>query len=187
VAGAAAPADAGAAAAVAADQPPARRACLVLLGGKPVAVDVIEAREVVMLETTTPVPGAPASVVGVMNLRGSVLPVVEARPLLGLPVRPAVGRPRALVLADGDHRAAILIERVLGLLAFDEVQPARDGALGALGMGELPVDESGERATVLNAAGLLSAVRRAWNPLAEAASAVSVDAGPGAPALRPGA
>jgi purine-binding chemotaxis protein CheW len=62
------------------------RACVVLLGGRPFAVDVTDAREVVVLETTTPVPGAPAAVIGVMNLRGNVLPVVEARPLLGLPV-----------------------------------------------------------------------------------------------------
>src|SRR5262245_3274274 len=102
---------------------PVRRACVVLLGGRPFAVDVAEAREVVVLDTTTPVPGAPAPVIGVMNLRGSVLPVVEARPLLGLPIRAGGPRGRALVLADGDRRAAILIERVLGLGTLDEVEP----------------------------------------------------------------
>ena len=149
----------------AAERPAARRACVVMLGGRPFAVDVTQAREVVVLDVTTPVPGAPATLVGVMNLRGSVLPVVEARPLLGLPVRAPAGRPRALVLAEADQRAAILIERVLGLSAFDTVKAPADGvAPGALAVGEL-VDEAGERATMLDAGALLQAVRRAWDPI----------------------
>ena len=167
--------------AVAEPRPPARRACVVMLGGRPFAVDVTDAREVVVLDATTPVPGAPSELVGVMNLRGHVLPVVEARPLLGLPVRAAVGRPRAVVVADGAHRAAVLIERVLGLSAFDHVQPPADGAApGALALGEL-VDEAGERATVLNAGALLSALRRAWDP--DVTPAVPAD--PGAAAAAP--
>jgi chemotaxis signal transduction protein len=97
-----------------------------------------------------------------VNLRGTVLPLVEARPLLGLPVRAGSGRARALVLADGARRAAIVIERVLGLAAFDDVQPGPDAVPGGLTLGEL-VDEAGERATVIDAAALLTAVRRAWN------------------------
>ena len=155
-------ADVAAAVETVAERAPARRACVVLLGGRPFAVDVIQAREVVMLDVTTAVPGAPAPLVGVMNLRGHVLPVVEARPLLGLPVRPTLERPRTLVLADGDHRAAIVIERVVGLTAFDDVQAAADAEPGALALGEL-VDEAGVRATLLDASALLTAVRRAWD------------------------
>src|SRR5262245_17552225 len=100
-----------------------------------------------------------------MNLRGTVLPVIEARPLLGLAVRPAVGPARALVLADDtNQRAAILIERVLGLAVFENVNPPAAGvAPGDLIVGDL-VDEAGDRATVLGAAALLRAVRRAWIP-----------------------
>jgi len=146
-----------------AERAPARRACVVMLGGRPFALDVADTREVVVLDVTTPVPGAPAALVGVMNLRGSVLPVIEARPLLGLPVRAAVGRPRALVLADAGQRAAMLIERVLGLTAFDSVTPPAAGATpGALTVGEL-VDDAGQRATVLDAGALLRAVRRDWD------------------------
>ncbi len=166
---------------------PARRACLVMLGGRPFAVDVSDAREVVMLDVTTPVPGAPSAVVGVMNLRGSVLPVVEARPLLGLPVRAAAGRARALVLAHAGQRAAILIERVLGLTAFDSLTPpAGAPAPGALTVGEL-VDDSGERATMLDAAALLQTVRRAWDPAANDSRAVPPAPGSVAPARPSGA
>jgi len=53
------PVDTGVAEAAAEPRPPARRACVVMLGGRPFAVDVTEAREVVVLDVTTPVPGAP--------------------------------------------------------------------------------------------------------------------------------
>jgi chemotaxis signal transduction protein len=158
-------------AAAPAEQPAARRACVVMLGGRPFAVDVTDAREVVLLDATTPVPGAPTALVGLMNLRGSVLPVLDARPLLGLPVRAAVGRPRALVLADADRRAGILIERVLGLTSFDDVQARGAGEPDALVVGEL-VDEAGERAAVLDARAVLSAARRAWDPVADSPRAV---------------
>ena len=174
------PADVSTAAVEAAPAPEARlsrRACVVMLGGRPFAVDVVEAREVVMLDTAT--------LVGVMNLRGSVLPVVEARPALGLPVRAAIGPPRALVLADGEHRAAILIERVLGLSAFDDVQPPAEPTPNGLVLGEL-VDQAGEHATMLHGGALLRAVRT-WKPIADSSPAVPADPGPEAPAHTPGA
>jgi len=170
------------------ERPVARRACVIMLGGRPFAVDITEAREVVVLDATTSVPGAPAALVGVMNLRGSVLPIVEVRPLLGLPVCAADGRPHALLLADADRRAAILIERVLGLATVAHMHPLTEGvAPNALTVGEL-VDEAGERAVMLDGAALLSAVCRTWSPLAYPSDAVPPEpAGPAAPAPRPGA
>jgi purine-binding chemotaxis protein CheW len=133
----------------------------VRLGGRPFAVDVVDAREVVTLDTTTPVPGAPASVLGVMNLRGSVLPVVEIRPLLGLPARGPGDR--AIVLADGDRRAAVLIEAVIGLTTLDSVRATSDFTLSGVAVGEIEVDTGG-RATLLDGPALLSALREAWDP-----------------------
>jgi chemotaxis signal transduction protein len=144
---------------------PARRACVVLLGGRPFAVDVADAREVVVLDATTPVPGAPSPVIGVMNLRGNVLPVVEARPLLGLPVRAVGPRGRALVLADGDRRAAILIERVVGLGTLDDVQPLATPDESGLTLGLL-AGETGDRPTLLDARAVLAALRRPWDSAA---------------------
>ena len=140
---------------------PTRRACVVLLGGQPFAVDAADAREVVPLDETTPVPGAPAAVVGVMNLRGGVLPVVEARALLGLPARASTERGHALVLADGDRRAAVRIDRVLGLAPLEEVRPPVEADATGLAVGEITV-EPGGRATLLDARALLAALRRPW-------------------------
>ncbi|HEX6209919.1 MAG TPA: chemotaxis protein CheW [Methylomirabilota bacterium] len=139
----------------------ARRACVVLLGGQPFAVDAADAREVVVLGTTTPVPGAPPSVIGVMNLRGNVLPVVEARPVLGLSAH--TRSDRALVLAAGEWCAAIVIEGVVGLAPLDGIDASAASA-GDLTVGQV-IAETGDRARLLDTPALLAAIRRAWDPV----------------------
>jgi purine-binding chemotaxis protein CheW len=137
----------------------ARRACLFMLGERAYAVDVRDAREVVTLDGYTRVPGAPAAVVGVFNLRGTVLPLVEARPLLGQAAAPPGAGTPAVVLAAGAWRAAIPIDRVVGLGWFDEVTLGPGPgpfAAGAFAHG------GGETITLLDAAGLLAALREAW-------------------------
>lgn len=56
-----------------------RRVCLVVLGGESFAIDLRQVREVFELESMTPVPGMPASLVGVANLRGTIIPLADLR------------------------------------------------------------------------------------------------------------
>jgi len=148
---------------------PRNRACVVTLGGRPFAVDVREAREVVLLEPLTALPGAPAPLLGVANLRGSILGVVEARPLLGVPSRPVAAGSPALILAVGDLQAAMPIDRVVGLDWFETPRPleandARPGAAFAAGL----VPHADDFATLLDAGRLLDALRAPWASVAEA-------------------
>ena len=164
-----APVPASEAPAVDAAAVPRNRACIVTLGGRPFAVDVREVREVVMLEPLTPLPGAPAPLLGVANLRGSILGVTEARPLLGLPSRPVAAGSPALILAVGDMQAAMPIDRVVGLDWFEtplplEANDARPGAAFAAGL--LP--HADDYATLLDAGRLLDALRAPWAAAAEA-------------------
>ncbi len=103
------------------DSSPALRACLFALSGARFAVDVRSAREVAVFDDLTVVPGAPRLLLGVANLRGTVVPIVDVGPLLGLPeLRPARSI-RTLVLRDGPLLAAVAVETVLGLEPFDDV------------------------------------------------------------------
>jgi len=143
----------------------ARRACVVALGGRTLAVDVGDAREVVTLDALSTVPGAPAPLLGVANLRGAVLAVADARPLLGLAPRTATSSPKAVVLAAGGLEAAVPIDGVLGLDWFDEPLPADDlpdGPLKAFAAGLVP--RPGEPAILLDAVRLLEALRAPWTP-----------------------
>ena len=58
------------------------RICLITLGGEFFAIDLRHVREVFELESITPVPGMPLSLVGVANLRGTVVPLADLRPAL---------------------------------------------------------------------------------------------------------
>lgn len=99
------------------------RACAFTLAGHRFAVDVADAREVVVFESITPLPLAPSFVLGLANLRGSVMPVVDLAPLLGLPPREARAQTLGLVLGHGAWQAAAVVDTVLGL---EPLQP-RDG------------------------------------------------------------
>jgi purine-binding chemotaxis protein CheW len=49
------------------------------------AVDILRVREILRYETVTRVPTTPASIRGVLNLRGSVVPVIDLAVRFGLP------------------------------------------------------------------------------------------------------
>jgi len=102
---------------------PALRACLFALAGSRFAVDVRSAREVAVFDDITSVPRAPRHLIGIANLRGTVMPIVDVHEVLGLPAsRPGRGV-RTLVLRDGQLQAAAMVDTVLGLEPFDEVLP----------------------------------------------------------------
>ncbi len=117
--------------AVPAESQPALRACLFMLAGSPFAVDVRRAREVAVFDEITVVPRAPAPLIGVANLRGTVIPIVDVRPLLGLPVQRLGRSLRTLIVRDGAIQVALAVEGVLGLEPFEEIIPLDDAMGGA--------------------------------------------------------
>jgi purine-binding chemotaxis protein CheW len=142
---------------------PALRACLFALSGSRFAVDVRSAREVAVFDELTVVPRAPRQLLGVANLRGSVVPIVDVAPLLGLPeLRPARSV-HTLVLRDGALLAAVAVDTVLGLEPFDDVlSPEDPGAPRGHGVRRLLagwLTWAGEPVALLDAARLLADLR----------------------------
>jgi purine-binding chemotaxis protein CheW len=138
------------------------RACAFTLDGHRFAVDVAEAREVVVFEQVTPVPLAPSFVLGLANLRGTVMPVVDLAPMLGLPPREAKGQTLGIVLGHGPWTAAAVVDSVLGLEPLQardgEGAPALPGAGQFAAASAAGVDGS---ITVLDAGAMLTALRGA--------------------------
>ena len=76
------------------------------------ALPVADVLEVAELGDVTPVPGAGTAVLGVRNMRGQVLPVVDLATVLGLP--PVT--PQRLVVAErGGLRAGLAVDAVDGV------------------------------------------------------------------------
>jgi purine-binding chemotaxis protein CheW len=86
------------------------RICLISLGGELFAIDLRHVSEVFELESVTPVPGMPSSLVGVANLRGTVVPLTDLRPALG--VSAAAASKYAVVVRHGVQQVGILIDEV---------------------------------------------------------------------------
>lgn len=83
-----------------------------MLGDERYAVDVMRVKEVLKLVEITPVAGAPDFVLGVINLRGSVVTVVDARSRFGLPPYAPDGASRIILVDKGDEVVGILVDRV---------------------------------------------------------------------------
>jgi purine-binding chemotaxis protein CheW len=107
------------------------RVCLVSLGGELFAIDLHSVSEVFEVDSVTPVPGMPEVLVGVANLRGLVIPLVDLRSLLSLPTAgPTL--PYAVVVRHGAQLLAVLVERVpeIRTIQRDQFLPAVQNARG---------------------------------------------------------
>ena len=80
------------------------------VGGEAYALPVEHVLEVAELGDVSVVPGAPSEVLGVRNLRGQVLSVVDLAALLGIGRE---GTPQRLLVAEqGGRRAGLAIDEV---------------------------------------------------------------------------
>ncbi len=100
--------------------PPGGTIDLVLfrLAGEVYAVESRHVLEVAPLKALTPIPGAPAFIAGVTNLRGRILDVVDLRTFFELPARGLTDLTRVVVLQGGGMEFGLLAETVSGALAF---------------------------------------------------------------------
>jgi chemotaxis signal transduction protein len=103
---AAAPAD------VAAD---AGTGVVVRFGAGRYAVPMSAIAEVGRVARVTRVPGVPMWVAGVSNWRGRILPVVDLRPLLGVPASDVQTDARLVVTGDETISVGLLVEAVEGV------------------------------------------------------------------------
>ena len=86
------------------------RVCLVAWGEETFAIDLRQVREVFEPESITPVPGMPAALIGVTNLRGTIIPLADLRAALGVSI--SVMLKYAVVLRHGTQQVGILVEDV---------------------------------------------------------------------------
>lgn len=75
-------------------------------------IDVIRVREILRIYNILPVPGAPDRVLGITNIRGSVVTVVDGRARFNLPPQEADDDTRLIVLESGDEVAGVVVDSV---------------------------------------------------------------------------
>ena len=96
----------------------------VRVAGEDYALPVEDVLEVADLGEIAPVPGAHPAVLGVRNLRGSVMPVVDLASVFGLP-QPAA--PERIVIAEHDGRTAgLAVDSIAGVEPLPEASEEVD-------------------------------------------------------------
>ena len=94
------------------------------LAGERYALPLASVREVGVLKDLTPVPGTPAFIAGIVNLRGEIHTVIDLKKFFDLPDAGITELNRVLVLAGDDLRLGILADAIHGVraLAPEELQ-----------------------------------------------------------------
>ena len=94
------------------------RALTLTLGKELYALDVLNVREIIRPMEISPVPRAPAEYLGVINLRGKIVPVIDLRIKFGLEFTGRTER-TCIIVVQSEMRSGA--QKLTGLLV-DEVQ-----------------------------------------------------------------
>lgn len=92
------------------------------LDGHLYGVDVAAVQEVLRGQPQTRIPLAPASVAGLINLRGQVLSAVELRARLGFPARAADLDAMLVVVRVAGETVALMVDSIGAVIDVDEEQ-----------------------------------------------------------------
>ncbi len=83
-----------------------------LLEGEVYGINVMQVQEVLRYSEIAPVPGAPTYVLGIINLRGNVVTVIDTRDRFGLPSAEVTNNTRIVIIESNDHVVGILVDAV---------------------------------------------------------------------------
>ncbi len=89
-------------------------------------VTVMQVREVLRYTEIAPVPGAPDYVLGIINLRGNVVTVIDIRMRFGLPPAEITENTRIVIIEAEKQVIGILVDSVAEVvdLNVDDIDPA---------------------------------------------------------------
>src|SRR5436305_11775436 len=95
------------------------------LGDEDYAVAITKIQEIILMKPITRLPQAPGSIEGLINLRGSVIPVVNLRKRFGLPARKFDDETRTVVVNTHDKTVGCIVDEVTQVMRItaDQVQP----------------------------------------------------------------
>lgn len=103
------------------------RVAVISMGGELFTIDLQSVREVFVVESITPVPGMPSGLVGVTNLRGTVIPLLDLRTMFALNGEAALQY--AVVVKHGNWQVGVLVDTVpeIRTISKDQFLPAPTG------------------------------------------------------------
>ncbi|MFO0908050.1 MAG: chemotaxis protein CheW [Isosphaeraceae bacterium] len=89
------------------------------------AIPITTIQEIIVMKPITRIPQVPATIEGLINLRGSVLPIINLRRLFGLPPREFDDETRTVIVNVGGRTLGYVVDEVTQVMriAADQIQP----------------------------------------------------------------
>jgi purine-binding chemotaxis protein CheW len=96
------------------------------LGNETYGINVMQVQEVLRYTEIAPVPGAPPYVLGIINLRGNVVTVIDTRHRFGLNSEEVSDNTRIVIIEAEKHVVGILVDAVAEVvyLRLSEIETA---------------------------------------------------------------
>ena len=119
------------------DEGASRQYLSFFLGGQEYATDILRVQEIKGWDTVTRVPYSPKYILGVINLRGAIVPVVDLRVRLALESAPFDSATVVIVVrvagARGERIVGLVVDAVSDVYSFsaENIQPPPE-AVGSL-------------------------------------------------------
>lgn len=88
------------------------------LGSELYGVNVLQVQEVLKYTEITPVPGAPHYVLGIINLRGNVVTVIDTRSRFGLEIKEPDDSTRIIFIEVKGHIIGMLVDSVAEVVSM---------------------------------------------------------------------
>ena len=127
-----------------------------LLAYERYAIETRYVREVYPLKDLTPVPCTPRFVLGVINVRGQILSVIDIKKFFDLPEKGLTDLNKVIIVNSDSMQLGVLADVILGVreIAEEDIQPSLPTLTGI--RAEYLIGVAKERLVVLDARKLLS-------------------------------
>jgi purine-binding chemotaxis protein CheW len=96
-----------------------------LLGEEKYGIEVPYLQEVFPLKQLTPLPGTPDFILGIINVRGRIIPIMDIKKFFDIPDKGITDLNRVLIIRKDDIETGILADKIIEVKAVisEELQP----------------------------------------------------------------
>lgn len=103
------------------------------IGPEHYAIPISDVHEIIRMQEITEVPNGRYYVKGIINLRGTIVPVLSLRLLLNLEETAYTKHTRILVVHHQEEALGVIVDKVNKVTTFSDIQPAPDSIAGVSG------------------------------------------------------
>jgi len=92
-----------------------------ILGDISLAVSITSALEIGRMPDVTPLPNLPGWILGISNVRGEIVSIVDPKGFFGWPLQKKIREPHFIIVHNNEMKIGLLVDRIEGMVSLDEI------------------------------------------------------------------